>query len=83
MQERLEYPVFYFLGIHLFVSLCLGKGSKQLMIVFKGPGFHLACSERSKSEAGMNLGTEVSHCSRLLDLDVRRCHLSGKQTVFQ
>jgi hypothetical protein len=39
--------------------------------------------QRSRSEAGMNLGIEDSHRSRLLYLDVRRCHLSGKQIGYQ
>jgi hypothetical protein len=40
-------------------------------------------AQRSKSEAGMNLGKENILGSRLLYLDVRRCHLSGKRIAFQ
>ena len=39
--------------------------------------------ERSKSEAGKNLGKEDILGSRLLYLDVRRCHPSGKRIAFQ
>ena len=58
---------------HIDLAAVLGQATQ--------PG--LLKAERSKSEPGRDLSIESSLSFRLLYLDVRRCHLSGKRTAFQ